>query len=417
MNLFDFSKYKKALILGTGGGNDIVSATLIALYLQKQGLETDVAGMLSPVARHTFEGNLEKEINLVSVNSLRYIDFPKQEREVSFIDRYLPDANNIEKLDIGNFYNFSLKFGIERLNNTLNKHIEKEGYDVFVAVDVGGDILGRDGKDKYILSPMMDFSSLTLLGRTSIDSFLVEFGLLTDGENRQDNMDEILEEIKDKGIILGESKISKDEEEVKRFTKLYSDYIKCEREGGTIPRFLQSLNNQKNISLKNRIRYKILPKTWDSYHNLILPKKYAGKVLILDGKKMAHARSTLTSSYDNPLEQFIKIKSNNYYWKTEADLLYMWSGDNWTTQTKKGKSMFLLYPSEQIPHTQRKEIISYGVENSQSDLILLQESDSVHVRDSNHFIYHCDQFDLLSREPSSEFKGIAKQITNYQKKR
>ena len=83
--MFDkLKKYKKALILGTGGGNDIVSATLIADYLHNEGIECDVAGILSMGALHEFDGVKESVINEIK-DVKRYLT-NKQKTEISFRD-------------------------------------------------------------------------------------------------------------------------------------------------------------------------------------------------------------------------------------------------------------------------------------------------------------------------------------------
>ena len=77
--------YKKALVIGTGGGNDIVSTLLPAQYLQIRGIQTDIAGILSPAAVHEFNGNLENVVNVIEGNIKRTILAP-EEFSISFID-------------------------------------------------------------------------------------------------------------------------------------------------------------------------------------------------------------------------------------------------------------------------------------------------------------------------------------------
>jgi hypothetical protein len=46
--MIDKIQYKKPLVIGTGGGNDIVSACLIVANLKDKGIDADVAGLCSP---------------------------------------------------------------------------------------------------------------------------------------------------------------------------------------------------------------------------------------------------------------------------------------------------------------------------------------------------------------------------------
>ena len=66
-------KYKNSFVFGAGGGNDIVSAVLVAMYLQRQGLQTDVGGILNPAAVHTFNGGLEQVVNKIEGDVKRKI--------------------------------------------------------------------------------------------------------------------------------------------------------------------------------------------------------------------------------------------------------------------------------------------------------------------------------------------------------
>jgi len=71
-----FKKYKKAFVFGTGGGNDIVSAHIPALHLNKLGVKTNIGGVLSPAATHLFNSSEEDIINKVH-NVKRYIKTPQ----------------------------------------------------------------------------------------------------------------------------------------------------------------------------------------------------------------------------------------------------------------------------------------------------------------------------------------------------
>jgi hypothetical protein len=84
-------KYHKALVIGTGGGNDIVSAIIPVLYLKEQGIQADIAGILSPAAIHTFgkDRTIERVINDVD-DSVERIIPSRNPFRISFIDSMLP---------------------------------------------------------------------------------------------------------------------------------------------------------------------------------------------------------------------------------------------------------------------------------------------------------------------------------------
>jgi hypothetical protein len=182
-----YHNHKKALVLGTGGGNDIVSALIVALDLQKHGLEVGLAGVNSPAAIHTYGGELEQPVNRIVPNTRRYIP-AKISREISYVDAHLPELLEKHDMQIDALYDLSVRFGTEKLTEGMRALIAQEQYDLLVAVDVGGDILARGAQDAEILSPQMDLTSLHLLEKVGIPSVLIEMGYGTDGELRQEGM-------------------------------------------------------------------------------------------------------------------------------------------------------------------------------------------------------------------------------------
>lgn len=414
--MFDkcIDKYKRALVIGTGGGNDIVSTLIPVQHLQKKGIKTDIAGILSPAAIHIFNGKIEDVINRIDGHVERVIP-ASQEISISFVDGLLPEFVKCEGLEIPNFYDFSTRYGTSKLVEEVNKLIAQNSYDLVVAVDVGGDILARGNQDSTLLSPMMDFASLHLLSQLETDVLLVEFGLGTDGELRPRGMEEILNELRDDKLMLYESTISADDLEVARFRNIF-DKVRTIRAGHTAVMTLQTLDAEleKDIIVEYRFRSQIGKRKWHTPFEVILSHQHAGRTYLIDGRGLARKRSQTAFSYQNSLEQYVKLKCICPEWKTEMDLFYLWSKDNWTNPKKQGESLFLLTPSTSIPSIQRKEIIQYGVNNSNSDLILLWESDIRNI-DMNGMVYtDAGRLALLSRREGEHLKKVADQVKQYQ---
>ena len=407
--------YKKALVIGTGGGNDIVSTLLPAQYLQIRGIQTDIAGILSPAAVHEFNGNLENVVNVIEGNIKRTILAP-EEFSISFIDEHLPDFVKKVGLNVENFYDFSIRYGTAKLIDGINSLISEKNYDLVVAVDVGGDILGRGSQDSTLLSPIMDFTTLYLLDKLNARTLLVEFGLGTDGELRPEGMEEILKELKENNLLLHESSISLNDSEVQKFVEVFNR-IKAIRSGHTAVMTLRTLEAEveEDVITEYRFRSRIGTKKWLTPFEVKLPYHYAGKTYLIDGKNLVKTRKETAFSYQNSLEQQIKLKTICPSWKTELDLFYLWSGNNWTAPEKKGNSLFLLTPSTNIPWNQRKEILEYGLETNQTDLVLMLNSDVGKV-DMGRFM-KCDvgNFSILSREQTNLLENVATQIYDYQK--
>ena len=82
--------YRRPLVIGTGGGNDIVSACLIVANLRDNEINADVAGVCSPGAVHTYGFSEEMPINAVTSGSRRYIH-SKNVINISFVDSKIPE--------------------------------------------------------------------------------------------------------------------------------------------------------------------------------------------------------------------------------------------------------------------------------------------------------------------------------------
>jgi hypothetical protein len=409
MNIQEFSKYKKALVVGTGGGNDIVSATLVADYLSKSGLECDVAGVLSPGAVHEFDGSLEKVVNKLGGDVRRYIN-SRDRKEISFIDSILPSLAKEKGYSVGSFYDFSLKYGTEKLVEGVNGLIEKNDYDLFLEVDVGGDILGRKNVDNHLLSPLMDFTSLYVLDKVPVDSYLVQFGLGTDGELRPDGIKEILKEMKQKDVLLAESEIDNSDSEVERFRGLFSEIGKM-RLGHTATMTLETLDNKGNGDVESVYysSWKVGDRLWRNNYDVVLLKDTFGKVYVFDGRKLPSLRSETAIPYENALEQFVKMKSSPE-WKTELDLCY--------TKTESDEYVYHLTPSLNVPSEMRNEIIIEGLkdlERGNSDKILMLNRDSDLIP-KDYFVFDIGNFSLVSLNDIDSENSLVKKIKRYSEK-
>jgi len=375
-------KYKKALVLGTGGGNDIVSALIPALHLQQMGIETDLAGMLSPAAEHQYGIVGEKEINWVGRMTCRWIENPRDRIQISFIDGLLPAILAEKEIDIGKVFNFSAKFGTRALQESLDVLIQSEGYDLVVGVDVGGDILARGSVDETILSPLMDWTALYLLGRLSVDSYLIEFGLGTDGELRPEGMMEIFNEMYDKNLIVGEDELARTDEAVVIFQEVYSEIAKV-RHGQTAKITIDTLENTRT---DRRYDYHFFYKLkmngklhkWKTPYKVFLPGQFNRRIWLVDVKRLARMRKKIAFGYSTVLEQFLKLKKICPKWKTELDLFYYRMGFD------LGEWIFLLVPSTRISLKQRSEIINYAGKMGE-DLTLILDRDWELVKNKTKF--------------------------------
>jgi len=409
----DIKRFKNALIIGTGGGNDIVSATLVASYLHKYGIKTDVAGILSPGAVHFYNGKPEQTINQINGEVTRYINSSRKE-EIRLVDSSLPKIIKEAGINIDNFYNFSIRYGTEKLTQEVSKLAKNKGYDLIVGVDVGGDILARGEKDTTLLSPIMDFSTLQVISNLNIETILIEFGLGTDGELRPIGMNEIINELTEKKIINYESNIYSKDAEIEKFKQVYNK-VKIIRPGNTISRTLRSLEpGSGNLLDKHKITFYTEPGEKNFIEvPIIIPKKYFGKVYSIDPKKLAMNRKKTVFSFENILEQFVKLK-RIYNWHTEMDMYYLWDDLNWTTNQQKNYSLKLLTPCSLMPEPVRANIISKGFDEN-ADFFLTLKMDS-ELLPKNLRKADALNFDVSTNNPELRdlIKEIAEQVISYQ---
>ena len=288
---------------------------------------------------------------------------------------------------MGNFYDFSTKFGTSKLEEEICNLVTRNNYDFFLEVDVGGDILARK-KDKTLLSPLMDFTSLYLLDKIPIDSYLVEFGLGSDGELRPDAMNEILKELEEKNILIDEDILDKEDCEIIKFRELFKR-ISNVRKGHTGTILLKTLEdkNGKDLNLKYRSSWKINKKKWFNEFEIVIPQNTFGKVYFFDGKRLVKERGDTAIKYGNSLEQFIKVKSVPE-WKTELDLCYL---DN-------PSGIYCLTPSLNVPEQMREEIIVEGLlelDNGNADKIIILRKDKKLIG-GNYVIHDSRNYSLIS---------------------
>ncbi|MDP3026910.1 MAG: DUF1152 domain-containing protein [Nanoarchaeota archaeon] len=382
---FEKIPYKKPLVIGMGGGNDIVSATLVLSDLINSGKKPDLAGICSPGAWHVYDRKEEKPVNILTSQTKRYRP-SKNPVDLSFIDAKLPEF--LKEQDISSkVYNLSLRYGTSSLISGLQELIKEREYDGLIAVDIGGDVLARGPKDPTILSPLMDFTIMYVLSQIETPSTLVVFGLQTDGELRPKGCEEILQELKNSGLLKDTVTIKDSDKAIKTFEKVYRK-IENIRHGHTAEMTFKTLKATADIHADYKRTIRILDRKWHQDFPITLEAKYFGKAFVIDLKGLAKTRE-LAFSYKTPLELYIKTKKI-VDTKTEMDMMYEWANETclW---------LGLLCP--QIQDSERKEILKYGIDNIDvhADVALLWKKDDINIE--GMFKETLDDFVLIGESP------------------
>ncbi|MEI7749407.1 MAG: DUF1152 domain-containing protein [Candidatus Moraniibacteriota bacterium] len=389
----------------------------VAVHLLSSGIETDVAGVLSPMAVHTYQGRIERAINTIRGDMKRFIHAPTPV-PIRFVDASAPKFYKEVGIGVGKYFDLSIRFGTEKLILDLERLIETEGYDLIVAVDVGGDVFARGRKDPTVLTPLADFALLYAISRLPVDSVLVGIGLGTDGELRPTGMSEILAGLRTDGSLISEFRLSATDPAVIALRKLY-EKVSAIRKGNTMGRLLQTLEVDQDIPIRHRHHSQIGGRSWNVYYDSVIPGEYASIAYVVNLKMLAESRRETAFAFSNPLEQYVRMKRVTTEWATELDLGYVWSDQDWMSPHREGYCLHLLVPSRRIPFETRMEILSHGIRKTEADYALVLNDDiallSHRMSLSQYPIAPAGAFGILTiRRGGAGFtETIADQVSRY----
>lgn len=125
---------------------------------------------------------------------------------------------------------------------------------------------------------------------------------------------------------------------------------------------LDAIDTQQDIRAPYRFRTQVGDKKWETPFDVVLPHKYFGKVYTMDIDTLANSRQQTAFEHSNALEQYIKLKMLQPNRKTEMDMLYIWSDEDFTTPEMKGYCVHMVCPSEQIETKVRRDMLKTAVE-------------------------------------------------------
>ncbi|HDD26080.1 MAG TPA: DUF1152 domain-containing protein [Acidilobales archaeon] len=181
-SLSDLLSFKKILVLGVGGGGDVVSASIIALMLSDLGIDCFVGGVSwERWSRDPFPGpvSLTRYVNVDLGDGYALI------RNDSLVDRGLvrfkPTLAFIKEVTGLPCIVFDLCHGWLGVTKGLRSFIERYGIEFVLGVDVGGDILAL-GYEDGLWSPLADQLTLSGIASLSTPSLIGVLGVGGDGE-------------------------------------------------------------------------------------------------------------------------------------------------------------------------------------------------------------------------------------------
>jgi hypothetical protein len=361
MEIFSKKSYSKALVIGAGSGRDIASCVLVTEKLRKLGIGVDLAGFLTPWALHMFDGELEKPVNELADNrSKKFIPSRKRVFLDTYFEPTLYKLNRELGLEVDHLYLFSLQYGTARLGSELENLIRKNAYDVLIAVDIGGDILARKKDYPWLLTPIVDFSCLTIVAglRSTIDSLLTVIAPGVDGEIPSQNLQEILDELEGEGLVLGFEELTKSSSRYQAYQRINHEINSRTSSVSNTFRLIERVlaSSRAHISETLEKKLSVEGRKWNISFPIDLKPFLAKGVYHFDLRRIYSMRDT-GLSYESVFEAFKKLKELGAG-GTELDLSFAPSSIDGRGYHD---AVFLLTPPNRIEEGIRKEILEYGI--------------------------------------------------------
>lgn len=205
-------KGDRALVLGIGGGGDVVGTLSTARYLRTLGVETVVGGLSweryvnDPEPGPREIGEMENAEPLSETTALAGSE-TRSEGGVKFTESVVADVLGEETLllDLGE--------GVQGSIQGLNSTIDELDLDFVVGIDVGGDVLAG-GDEDGLHSMLADSMVLAALPNLEVPAILGVLGFGTDGELGQEQLLENSANIASERGFLGARGLVPDDLEV-----------------------------------------------------------------------------------------------------------------------------------------------------------------------------------------------------------
>lgn len=181
-----FSRNDKVLVIGIGGGGDIVSAAVIAYMLRKLGVKTYIGSIVWE--RFVYDP-VPGPIHLDEIRKIKLVDkyagiINQESYAVRHGRKIVFQAVNVSKALNEEVFVFDLWSGVQGYVEGVSRVVEKYGIDKIVGVDVGGDVLA-EGYEDNLWSPLADSMGLAMLNHFK-NSYLIVHSPGSDGELSQE---------------------------------------------------------------------------------------------------------------------------------------------------------------------------------------------------------------------------------------
>lgn len=191
----------RALVVGVGGGGDVVGAAPTARLLEQHGAATTLGGVAWERVPHDDRvgpRSLDEVEGLERVHDTVGLAEPgaRTEDGLAFAESRVAAHRDepVALLDVSR--------GADRLRAGLAAFCDARDVDLVVGVDAGGDAIAR-GDEPGIESPLADGIVLAALADLDVPVMLGVFGAGSDGELARSELDDAVARIADDGGLLG----------------------------------------------------------------------------------------------------------------------------------------------------------------------------------------------------------------------
>jgi len=259
-------KSKRAMLIGIGGGGDIVGTIPTAKLLDIFGVEYIYGGL-------SWERSVFDPIpGPRKLDEIKHVE--KLNDSVWYANENTVTTTGVRfaESDIAKIYNtktilVGINGGSKKIASDLLDAADKNSADLIIGIDVGGDAIGF-GNEPNLMSPLADAIMLAALNilEDKIPTMLGIFGFGCDGELKQGELENSIKTIANEGGLYGSWGITKkayDELETAisivptEASRLPIQYLKGELQDGTT---IRSGRRTVEISISSTVTFYVSPK-------------------------------------------------------------------------------------------------------------------------------------------------------------
>jgi hypothetical protein len=232
--LVDEANY--ALVMGIGGGGDVVGTIPTARYLRWLGLNTLIGG--TTWERYVVDPEpgprrMDEIVDIKLLSDTVGLANPQTRttKGIRFTESIVAEVLGVETMLV------DLNRGVQGIISGLNEAMEELGMDLFVGIDVGGDVLA-EGTEQGLYSMLSDSMMLASMVNLKVPAVLGVLGYGSDGELGFQQLSENIARIASYGGFLGARGLTPDDvkvlDEVIRKTKTEATALAVEAARGRV---------------------------------------------------------------------------------------------------------------------------------------------------------------------------------------